>query len=412
MVLEYVIFYSLKTNPLSVLQKAFTGRVVFLREMSESFLILALPYLQHSQDSLQSAQYEALVRHMGPLGQTFRHFVIPSLKVGTLDSLMEASDELAKLDPIMENTLQKLIGLMEETSGKPRSVVTTFRINQTQEMSSAGYVKNFLWSTAQFDPKETIQSLIEKFARINTTADERVRAMLAEYNDTRNKLIAANRKGEGNLSIRPIRELVALYNRNYQCFVDTELLVTVFVAVPSAAQREWLATYWKMNEYVCPQSNRMVAEDKEYVLNSIVMFRKVMDDVKMACRKKRYVIREVEGTDELSFAELKKLQQKAEKEKKALYTLLWQQYCTCYVAWIHLKAVRVFIEALLKFGLPPRFIAVVLQVPVDKEAEIRKRIAQVYPDLTTPLANDVIVDTGALQQEYPYVSLKVTNMQK
>ncbi|KAG5503632.1 hypothetical protein JIQ42_05854 [Leishmania sp. Namibia] len=380
--------------------------------MSESFIIFALPYLQQSQDTLQSAQYEALVRQMGPLGQTFRHFVIPGLKVGTLDSLMEASDELAKLDPIMENTVQKLIGLMEETSGKPRSVVTTFRINQTQEMSSAGYIKNFLWSSAQFDPKETIQNIIEKFVRINATADERVRVMLMEYNDTRNKLIAANRKGEGNLSVRPIRELVTLYNRDYQCFVDTELLVTVFVAVPIAAQKEWLTTYWKINEYVCPQSNRVVAEDKEYVLNSIVMFRKVMDDVKAACRKKRYVIREVEGVDDLSSADMRKLQQKAEKERKALYTLLWQQYCTCYVAWIHLKAVRVFIEALLKFGLPPRFIAVVLQVPADKEAEIRKRIAQVYPDLTTPLANDAFIDTGALQQEYPYVSLKVTNVQR
>lgn len=381
-------------------------------KMSESFIILALPYLQQSQDSLQSAQYEALVRQMGPLGQTFRHFVIPSLKVGTLDSLMEASDELAKLDPMMENTVQKLIGLMEETSGKPRSVVTTFRINQTQEMSPAGYIKNFLWSSAQFDPKETIQNLIDKFAQINATADERVRVMLAEYNDTRNKLVAANRKGEGNLSIRPIRELVTLYNRDHQCFVDTDLLVTVFVAVPVPSQKEWVETYWRMNEYVCPQSNRVVAEDKEYVLNSIVVFRKVVDDVKTTCRKKRFVIREVEGTDDLSSAELRELQQKAEKEKKALYTLLWQQYCTGYVAWIHLKAVRVFVEALLKFGLPPRFIAVVLQVPADKETEIRKRIAQVYPDLTTPLANDIIVETGALQQEFPYVSLKVANVQK
>lgn len=380
--------------------------------MTESFVVLALPYLQQSQDSLQSAQYEALVRQMGPLGQTFRNFVIPSLKVGTLDSLMEASDELTKLDPIMENTVQKLIGLMEETSGKPRSIVTTFRINQTQEMSPAGYIKNFLWSSAQFDPKDTIQNLIEKFAQINSTADERVRVMLGEYNDTRNKVTAANRKGEGNLSIRPIRELVTIYNRDHQCFVDTDLLVTVFVAVPVASQKEWLESYWKMSEYVCPQSNRVVAEDKEYVLNSIVVFRKVMDDVKAACRKRRYVVREVEGTDDLSSAELKELQQKAEKEKKALYTLLWQQYCTCYVAWIHLKAVRVFVESLLKFGLPPRFIAVVLQVPADKEAEIRKRIAQIYPDLTTPLANDTVVESGALQQEYPYVSLKVANVQK
>lgn len=380
--------------------------------MTESFIVLALPYGQNSNETLQSAQFESLVRQMGPIGQTFRHFVIPTLKVGTLDSLMEASDELAKLDPMMENTVQKLIGLMEETSGKPRAVVTTFRINQTQEMSPAGYIKNFLWSSAQFDPRDSIQNLIEKFAQINSSADERVRVVLTEYNDTRNKLTAAGRKGEGNLSIRPIREVVAAYNRDYQCFVDTDLLVTVFVAVPAASQKEWKETYWKMNEYVCPQSNRVVAEDKEYILNSFVTFRKVMDDVKSACRKKRYVIREVDNSEDLSMADLKELQQKAEKEKKALYTLLWQQYCTCYVAWIHLKAVRVFVESLLKFGLPPQFISVVLQVPQSKEAEIRQRIAQLYPDLSTPLGGDSTADNGALQHEYAYVSLKVSNVQK
>lgn len=380
--------------------------------MSENFCILSLPYLPQCSDTLSSAQFEALVRQVGPLGQAFRHFVVPTLKVGTLDSLMEASDDLAKLDALLEGTVQKLVGLMEETSGKPRSVVTTFRINQVQEMSPAGYIKNFLWSSAQFDPKESIQALIEKFTQINRSADERVRIVLTEYNDTRNKVTAASRKGEGNLSVRPIRELVAIYNRDHQCFVDTDMLITVFVAVPVASQKEWLETYWKINEFVCPQSNRVVAEDKEYVLNSAVLFRKVMDDFKATCRKKRYVIREVDAGDDLSSAELKELQQKAEKEKKSLYTLLWQQYCVCYVAWIHLKAVRVFVESLLRYGLPPRFISVVLQVPPNKDAEIRKRISQVYPDLTTPLESDTTIDTGSLQQEYPYVSLKVTNVQK
>lgn len=379
--------------------------------MSENFLIFALPYLQQCNDNLPSAQFESLVRQMGPLGQMFRHFIIPNLKVGTLDSLMEASDELTKLDPVMENTVQKLIGLMEETSGKPRSVVTTFRINKAQEMSPAGYIKNFLWSSAQFDPKDSIQTLVEKFSMINSSADERVRVVLSEYNETRNKVNAANRKSEGNLSVRPIREIVAVYNRDHQCFVDTDLLVTVFVAVPIANQKEWLETYWNMNEYVCPQSNRVVAEDKEYALNSVVTFRKVLEEFKTACRKKRYVIREVDTGDDLSHVELKQLQEKAEKDKKTFYTLLWQQYCVCYVAWIHLKSIRVFVESLLKYGLPPRFISVVVQLPGNKEAEVRKRISEIYPDLSTPLEHDTFYDNGALQQEYPYVSLKVSNVQ-
>ncbi|ORC92645.1 vacuolar ATP synthase subunit c [Trypanosoma theileri] len=380
--------------------------------MSDNFLILGLPFFQQCADTLPSSQFKYLVTQMGPLGQALRQFVVPNLKVGTLDSLIEASDELAKLDPQFEGTVEKLIGLMEEVSQKPRSVVTALRINQTQEMTPAGYIKNFLWNSAQFDTKEKVQTLIEKLSQISSSTEERVRVMLTEYNDTRNKLNAASKKNQGNLSVKPIRELVASYNEQHHCFVDTEMLITLFVAVPLPLQKEWVETYWSLNEFVCPQSNRVVAEDKEYVLNSIVAFRKAMDDIKMACRKKRCIVRDVEGVDDLSVAEMKELTQKAEKERKTLYTVLWQQYSVCYVAWVHVKALRVFVESLLKYGLPPRCISVVLQVDAKKEGEIRKKIAQLYPNLITPLANEPSTDVGALQYEFPYVSLKVTNVQK
>lgn len=380
--------------------------------MTENFLVISVPYLPQCTESMPSAQFEALVRQLGPIGQALRHFVVPSLPIGTLDSLMEASDDLAKLDPLLENTVMKLISLMEETSSKPRSVVTTFRINQAQEMSPASYIKNFAWSSAQFDINDSITSIVEKFRQLNDSADERVRIMLGEYNETRNKLTAALRKNDGNLSSRPIRELVVLYNREHQCFVDTELLITAFVAVPVAMQKEWIESYWKLCEFVCPQSNRVVAEDKEYILNSVVLFRRVSEEFTAACRKKRYVVREVEG-DDLSVAELQQLQQKAEKEKKALYVLLWQQYCMCYVAWMHVKAVRVFVESLLKYGPPPRFISFVVQLSPNKEAEIRKKISELYSAAFASFVQDTSsIDTGALQQEYPYVSLKILNVQK
>ncbi|EAO00040.1 vacuolar ATP synthase subunit c, putative [Trypanosoma cruzi] len=380
--------------------------------MTENFLIFGLPFLPQCNDTLPSSQFKCLVAEMGPLGQALRPFVVPTLKVGTLDSLIEASDELAKLDPQLENNVEKLIALMEETSQKPRSVVSALRINQTQEMTPAAYIKNFLWSSAQFDTREKIQSLIEKLSQISASIEERIRVLLSEYNETRNRLTAVNRKTQGNLSVKPIRELVASYNQKFQCFVDTEMLVTLFVVVPLASQKEWLETYWSLNEFVCPQSNRVIAEDKECVLNSIVTFRKAMDDVKMICRKKRFTVRDIDGVDDLSVAEVKELNQKAEKERKALYTVLWQQYSLCYVAWVHVKALRVFVESLLKYGLPPRCISVVLQVDGKKEAEIRKKILQIYPNLISPLTNEPPTDTGMLQYEYPYVSLKVTNFQK
>ncbi|RNF05484.1 putative vacuolar ATP synthase subunit c [Trypanosoma rangeli] len=380
--------------------------------MAENFLLFGLPFLPQCTDTLPSTQFKCLVSEMGPLGQALRPFVVPTLRVGTLDSLIEASDELTKLDPQLENTVEKLIALMEETSQKPRSVVTALRINQTQEMTPATYIKNFLWSSAQFDTREKIRVLIEKLSQISTSTEERIRVLLTEYNDTRNKLTAVTRKAQGNLSVKPIRELVTSYNQKFSCYVDTEMLATLFIVVPLASQKEWLETYWSLNEFICPKSNRVIAEDKECALNSIVVFRKALDDVRMACRRKRFTVRDIDGADDLTVTEMKELNQKAEKERKALYTVLWQQYSLCYVAWVHVKALRVFVESLLRYGLPPRCISVVLQVDRKKETEIRKKISQLYPNLNSPLANEPTIDTGMLQYEYPYVSLKVTNFQK
>lgn len=380
--------------------------------MTENFIVFSVPFLSQCTDNMPSVQFETLVRQLGPIGQTLRHFVIPNLPVGTLDSLMEASDEMSKLDPLLENTVIKLIALMEETSGKPRNVVTTFRVNQAQDMSPANYIKNFAWSSAQFDVNESVASILEKVKQLNSSSDERVRIMLGEYNETRNKLTAALRKSEGNLSSRPIRETILSFNRENQCLVDTELLTTVFVAVPVSMQKEWLGSYWELCEFVCPQSNRVIVEDKDYILNSVVLFRKVKDEFTTACRKRKYVVREIEG-DDLSAAELQQLQQRADKEKKTLYVLLWQQYCICYVAWMHVKALRIFVESLLKYGPPPRFIAFVAQLPQGKENEIRKKISEIYSSAFSSFVRDTTsIDTGALQQEYPYVSLKILNVQR
>jgi V-type H+-transporting ATPase subunit C len=65
---------------------------------------------------------------------------------------------------------------------------------------------------------------------------------------------------------------------------------------------------------------------------------------------------------------------------------------------------------MLKYGLPPRFVAVVLAVDDRRETEIRQKLAAVFPDLKS--FGDDHHDSGALQHEFGYVSLKVTNVMK
>jgi V-type H+-transporting ATPase subunit C len=379
-------------------------------KMSESLILLGLPFSNECGDSTPSAQFQFITRRLGPVGQALRQFVIPPLKVGTLDSLMEASDDLAKLDPQCEGTVLKLISLMEEASQKPRRDVSVLRISQSQEMTADGYLKHFQWNASQFDTKENIRTLVERMGLVASGAEERVRQVLTDYSDTRSKLAAASRKNQGSLAIRPLGELVEKWGSK-NAIVDTELLVTLFVAVPVASQKEWLTTYWQINDFVCPHSSTVIADDKEFVLNSVVLFKKVADDFKLGCRKRKFIVRDFTVSEEVTADELRALTQKAEQERTALLALLSQQYSLCYVAWIHIKALRVFVECMLKYGLPPRFVGVALAVDDRKEAEIRQKIAAAFPNLKNQFS-DEHHDTGALQHEFPYVSLKVANVLK
>ena len=37
-------------------------------------------------------------------------------------------------------------------------------------------------------------------------------------------------------------------------------------------------------------------------------------------------------------------------------------FSECYGGWIHLKAIRVFVESILRYGLPPNFVAMLFNV--------------------------------------------------
>ena len=379
--------------------------------MNEGIFLLGLPFHPGCREAQAAAQFSYIGRQLGTTGAALRQFIVPPFKVGTLDSLMECSDDLAKLDPQFEGTVLKLVALMEEASGKSRAEITNVRISSTQEVTTDGYLKHFQWNGAQYDTKESIRALIDRIAQVAVSAEERVRGLLTDYTETRNRLQAASRKGQGSWAVRPMREVVSEWSRTTgQQPLNTEFLVTLFVAVPVAMKRDWAEGYWLLNEFVCPGSAAVLAEDKEFSLNSVVVFKKVADDFKLACRKRKFVVRDLSTEDDLSAVEFRELQVKADKEKNALLALLAQQYSQCYVAWIHVKTLRLFVECMLKYGLPPRFVGVIIVVDEKKEHDIRKRLSQVFPDLKTPLADEHVHDTGALQHEYPYVSIRVTNV--
>lgn len=227
----------------------------------------------------------------------------------------------------------------------------------------------------------------------------------------------ANRKTSGNLAVRPIEDDVKAWCRkqNIPEPIDSEFLTTLFVAVPKAEQAEWQSTYAKLHEFVVPRSSGVVSTDNEYYLNSIVCFKKVADDIKIEARKKKYLVRDASPSgDDIGSSELATLEAKLKTDKDKLTVLLKQQFTLSFVAWMHAKAVRVFVESMLRFGLPPKFVPVMMAMDAKKSEMVKEKLKQLYADFGSKFQEDDgapgLISDASLDQDLPYVSLKVANI--
>jgi V-type H+-transporting ATPase subunit C len=102
---------------------------------------------------------------------------------------------------------------------------------------------------------------------------------MSSYQGAKQQLAAANRKASGSLAVRDLRGLVRKAD-----VINTENLTTLIVAVPRYHLKDFESSYEKWCDMVVPRSAKVVAEDAEYLLQRVVLFRRVLDDFKLAGR--------------------------------------------------------------------------------------------------------------------------------
>jgi V-type H+-transporting ATPase subunit C len=85
-------------------------------------------------------------------------------------------------------------------------------------------------------------------------------------------------------------------------------------------------------------------------------------------------------------------------------------FSDCFSAWVHVKAIRLFVESVLRYGLPVDFQAFLLQVTKGKESQLRKALEELYSNLEGIKSSSK--DTAELEvaggsEFYPYVYLGI-----
>ena len=136
--------------------------------------------------------------------------------------------------------------------------------------------------------------------------------------------------------------------------LDTEYMMSVVVVVPKASMKDFETTYTSMAQWVVPASANLISEDSEYGLYTVVIFKKSYDEFKIASREKRLTIREfVYDPNMIENDKAKKLADTREYERLKGMLAKWCEaiYAEVYIMTLHLKAVRIFCESVLRYGL-------------------------------------------------------------
>ena len=73
--------------------------------------------------------------------------------------------------------------------------------------------------------------------------------------------------------------------------IASEYLETACVVVPKQGVKEWEGSYWKLADFVVPESTKCVYQDGEQFLYTVTMFKKTMDAFKNNAREKKFIVR-------------------------------------------------------------------------------------------------------------------------
>jgi V-type H+-transporting ATPase subunit C len=135
--------------------------------------------------------------------------------------------------------------------------------------------------------------------------------------------------------------------------------------VPSTNVKEFYKTYETLCPMVVPRSANELARDDEFTLFAVVTFKKHSPEFVHKVREKRWTPRDFkykEGGKEEEAKEVEKLDKDAQKLWGEALRLGRTGYSDSAMIWIHVMALRVFVETVLRYGLPLDFVCGLVQV--------------------------------------------------
>eukprot|EP00456_Euglypha_rotunda_P020733 TRINITY_DN1800_c0_g1_i6.p1 TRINITY_DN1800_c0_g1~~TRINITY_DN1800_c0_g1_i6.p1 ORF type:complete len:281 (+),score=61.48 TRINITY_DN1800_c0_g1_i6:138-980(+) len=186
-------------------------------------------------------------------------FKIPSLKVGTLDSLMSLSDKLQKMDTMVEGITKKIerayfdvskanpnVEKLDKKGDKKEKKEETQKKDDVQELLVESklppkYIEEFKWNPERYKIRLDLNAVSDGILEYASKQDDYLKRTLSEFNEHKLALTNIERRETGTLLVKPLGQFVG--KDQAHLIVEREWITTLLVVVPTTKEIEFKSEY-------------------------------------------------------------------------------------------------------------------------------------------------------------------------
>jgi V-type H+-transporting ATPase subunit C len=136
-------------------------------------------------------------------------------------------------------------------------------------------------------------------------------------------------------------------------------LQTALIAVPNDALEDWLKSYETLAPNIVPRASEIIASDRNEALVTLTFFKRNSNDLKNALRATKFVIRELDCSEAVSRGQSgpdsDKLRMDERTARNEIHALIGSTSKQCVYEHMLISCLRVYLESVLRFGLPHEF---------------------------------------------------------
>lgn len=285
------------------------------------------------------------------------------------------------------------------------------------------YIRRWQWDEMMVASKSTnVIEMFKYFSQEITRQEEELRSASTAYTEAGNKIQALRRRGEGSLLVKNLDEIGSRMTlvtdlKSYRptkatknpIYVSTRNMKTVLVVMKKSMETDFVKNYMVESDFVVPGSVQALESDNEFACYAVTILGVHLDDYKARTREHGWHVREFTYNPNLREDLEKESEDTVQSyltESGKFKTHLEATFSHVATVWIHLKALRVFIESVLLYGIGANYKAFLIEASTKNIGKIHKELEKKFKDaIQDDMSDDG--DAGEENEYHPYVSFQL-----